>query len=184
MSPTPRREFLKLAFAGALAAAGAALDAAAASAEPLGPADALRPRQRARRGARAGEESVQGARGLDPRPLRRPQFRPIHLDSARSRHGRLGRRQIRLRARAAASRLHLHDADGIERRRERPVAAPDLRPQPLRFRQARRAQGSARPRLFRRAPAARRRRPKAGRTRRSSRAPPSSRASRAARPTA
>lgn len=37
MPETARRDFLKLAFAGALATAGAALDAARASAEPLGP---------------------------------------------------------------------------------------------------------------------------------------------------
>ena len=43
MAETPRREFLKLAIAGALAAVSGALDAARASAEPLGPAAPFAP---------------------------------------------------------------------------------------------------------------------------------------------
>ena len=43
MAETPRREFLKLAIAGALAAVSGALDAARAYAEPLGPAAPFAP---------------------------------------------------------------------------------------------------------------------------------------------
>ena len=61
MAETPRREFLKLAIAGALAAASGALDAARAHAESLGPAAPFAP-----------ENVLNMARGLAKSPFKAP----------------------------------------------------------------------------------------------------------------
>ena len=153
MATSPRRDFLKLAFGGALAAAGAALESASAraSAEPLEPPSPFAP-----------DNVLDMARELAKSPFKAPKstlpdvFSSLNFEqySAIRRSpgsARVERRKIRLRARAAAPRLHFHDADAAAHRRERSGAATDLRPRRLRLRQTATAGRPARSRLFRRA---------------------------------
>ena len=151
---SPRRDFLKLTFGGALAAASAALESARTSAEPLGQPNAFAP-----------DTVLDMARELAKLRSRRPDRRsptssPILLSSNILRFGAIPVRQCgttrnSASAGAAAPRLHFRDADAAQRRRKRSGAATDLRSRRVRLRQAPTAGGSARSRLFRRARAER-----------------------------
>ena len=110
MTETARRDFLKLAFAGALAAAGAALQSAKAAGRAAEPASAVRSRQRRRCGARPRQGRLQAAEDLAARAVSVVDLRPVRGDPSDAGLGDLERRPHPLRARAAASRLRLHYA--------------------------------------------------------------------------